>query len=532
MMPYNSIWSLNLQQAKSYLTPYNGRPVEFMRGNSLFKSESEAMGGSQFQHHRNIRTSVYVKNAIPTENGYESKTFKEICSVNAGTKLEYIHDCEACTEAPYLYPRSSFVTSHTDGSILLANGTVVQFTDVQDCSMNFRVRQFKGLDTSSQNIKGIQRVGVRTIVWTHKELYYNGQEDFYDFIPALRTGAGKFSIAYDLGAIKQVISFGNGFYVLGTRGGVVSTECTGDAQYPFKFEKIENFDGISHPDNARSSFEYRSIYVMSHSGLQLLSGTQAKDVFPDDSRALKEGILTETNWLCQPDKLWRNSDDSLIKPLIDVQDTEEYLDKRTQIECPSYLFEEKTLKSDCNQHIQVSNINSRYTLISFGAIESCQSCEESEFLFTRLMVLDRSLSRYTLFHVEHTDTGRSPRKDNYPFVIVQNNEVHALVDGGIGEILFSDLRRSSGKSTTISQIDLKGRFNTDYYKNDNEKSRHTYYVPFGTGQDELLTKYESNLELSGYGSHEINYSGRVLDPRLSFILPFSGRINELILHAV
>lgn len=546
-MAYIRKYSLDLAQSKGYVSPYQGRPTPFEAGSGFVQAESEAAGGSQFSHHRAFRGSVYAKDCLPTENGYVSVAYKKICN-DAWTPdvcdhAEFLIDCNGDKETLFTYSRNKItgIAPHVTGSLIQETGTArtLQVEKIiNECRVRITDVEFKALEMFKNEILGLTTVEGHTIVWNKKELYYNGGEHFFDFTPMLRTGAGQTSLLSDIGAFVQIIPNGKGMYIFGHRGAVYG-DCTGDVQFPFRFSKVLDFNGITHEDDVRSDLHSSNILVMSHNVLQLVSGLQASSIFPDESYAFLRGTVGSIYYRNQPDlEIARGGGEGHKDEDINLphhketgdHDPYEFQDEYVE-ECDFEMFSERTLVGCEEQHVAVNNLDDRYSTVSYGSTTHGKTINDRSdrgtYSYSRLFVWDKLLQRYTVLHIDHTDVIRGRHEGREPFIIVDCCDTYCVTtEEGTAELFFNELQRSSGSAITLSRIQVTGEFKRDEYR----ENREIYSIlPFSLGIDDAHTVTVEDMQMTGYDSREVSYAGLIRNRVLSFVLPFSGFINELTL---
>ena len=516
-MPVKTI-SLNLAGSLTSLSPMETRPIEFPDGKEFYKAESQATGGSQFQSHRGFRSHVYAMNCVPTENGYDSIDAFPMGSQTLGSnpsKIGFLHSCTGELETLCKYdPEEYLVTSTVNGSLIskrdfsehrMGDITTQGFT-------SFKSATVTGILTDNPNLKGLMRAHGHIIGWTSNQMFYNGGEDNLDFTPSLRTGAGTNAILANIGEIQNIISHKKGIYIFGNRGGVYGS-CTGDVKYPFSYEPIANHDGLRDAESVNVSFETETLILMSNTGLQKVRTNQAQNIHPDLSRALLRGVTInilvsdfETQLV---DLEGKNKGISSYEAKISKEFRDNVCNEQD-------FYEEFVDLSSRKARLLVNNITPRYSTISYA---------KKDGLYNRLLVLDLTLNRISVIHVVHKDCNRPLHVSKDIMTILTPMGCFGVREGGDGLVLFMEFQKSNGRSTTISGATVYGRFSRDLVA-----QKHGLSIPFIVGLDQLNSDYyDCNFHMVGHTRREINYAGRITDRYLSFIVPFSGRINEVVL---
>ena len=532
-------YTLNLTQADTSLSVFDRPPVEFPDGGNYYKPESQAVGGARFQHNRPYRCSAYAKDCLPTETGYSSATI-EHCpsqSLNMGAgRLEFITGCQGERDQLMRYCDKDVVGwaySKKGTVVLMRNGKVWLYNEEGGRD----AVEFKGLDLTKnapEIIEGMTSFEGHIFVYTNTQLFFSGAEDHFDFVPALRTGAGSFGVAADIGAIVTVVPYNRGVYVFGTRG-AVNGQCTGDAHYPLLFQPVLNHDGIEHKLNVQTDYFAEKLLVFSHAGLQYISGQSAENVFPDWTVALKLGkMATILVQPCQENPC--EPMESSVKPHPHVSGDAYEHREQFMAERYSPFYGEAIRKT--GKLVAVNNISPRYTTISYG--------HNGEFicgqpLYCRLLVIDHYNDRSTILHQLHSDVIRAKHADHQVEFILAGagGEAQNVVRRkGWGTLYFHEFRQANGNPVVMSRLYAHGFFNEEMYPDfgmngdylAHEGNKPSGVIPYAVGLDMMHMQTMDGLFLTNKGKRELQYSGRIRANLFSFPVVFSGDLVSLVFH--
>lgn len=487
--------TLNLTHSDTSLAVFDIPPMELPESGNYYRPESQAAGGTKFSTVRRFRAVSYYRNCLPTEAGVASAgletgmqpahTYGEV------KKLAYVWGCSTNSECPELigYDDAAVkgVASTPTGTVVLTQAGYVLHAG------EFKV--FEGVKAS--DALGIVSIEKHLILYDRNTLYHSNATDSFSFVPTMHEGASSYNISAEIGDIVTVLSYGRGVYVLGTRGGVLGV-CTGDIRYPLKFEPILNFNGIYSKDNCISNFYHtEQVYAYTKSGLQVLRGSVAQNVYPDWSDALKRNrwtSLTEFDENLPSGKQHIQENDEYYTGYLEIRDT-------PLVECYKPIVMEEVDDFDCN--IQVTNLSPRYVTIGYANRK-------------RLAVIDLYHERSTVLHFEHSSV--FPEGD--AFSIVQNGVVQNVVkDLGVGTILYNDFHEIHQKLMTANIIKMFGLFRGSPHQE----------ISFRIGNDMLHTNSIEFLEIAKSSNRELMYTGFFRYKYASFVIPFQGRLNSLYL---
>jgi len=516
--------SLNIVKSKGNIVPSTASPIEY--GSFYYRPESKATGGNAFQHYRNQLEFSYAWNCIPTENGLTSvqlvkKEVQRLPNSHFG-KWVTTH-CDKCEEL-MTYPCGLFksVQDIHDGTLILREDGLFRITGLNPI-MREPV-ETKGILIDNDAILGLLSMRNRNFIYTKDEVYINSMEKWFDYIPAIRTGAGKFSILSYIGHIITMIQAVDSVYIFGTHGAVFSDTCTGDGDYPFRWQKVDNHTGIRNKDDVVSKDgAVRKLIVNSNDGLQMIKDTNAIFILEEESRQLRNGSLAFFDNPCMSsDVCLCEGEYPIIHTLKENSIIGDEFKDSNQENVVNGCFE-LFLNKVGRQHIRVNNFTN-YVAISYGTTEEVE-CGESCLCFTRLMIYDLVSDRYTIIHVEHTDVERADKNKDEILNIINGNDTYALIEGGIGYVYYKEFMKTNLNGFTISRVQLRGRFENQIYEDEQDQA--LTYIPAYLGIQQAMTHDDRSMELVGFGNNNITYQGRWRGNYLSFIQPFSGSLNEI-----
>lgn len=529
-------YTLNLTQADTALSIYDKPPLEFPDGGNVYKAESAAAGGARFQHNRLYRCAAYAKDCVPMEAGYSSVVRRLTGSraINAGSgRLEFATGCQGERDHLLRYCDDAVVgwgLSKQGSIVMMRNGKTWMYNE----QGGREAVVFKGLDLTAnapQVVEGFTAFEGHLFVYTSTQLFFSGAEDMLDFVPALRTGAGSFAISADIGAIITVVPFSRGVYVFGKRGAVVG-QCTGDIHYPLSFQPVLNHDGIEHKLNVQVDFYADSLLVYSHSGLQRVRNTEANNVYPDASVALRLGKVATVHLPpCFESECEPQTGVTFPHP----HTSGDAYEHREQFIADSYSpFYGEVIKPT-GKYVAVNNISPRYTTVSYG--------HDGKFVcgqptYCRLLVIDNYNERSTILHFWHTDVIR-PKHGEYTseFIIagVGGDAFDIVRRQGWATLYFHEFRQGSGNPTVMTRLAAHGFFNHEKYPEMLLQGDHLHYatykergiVQYAVGLDLMHMSCVDGLFLTNKGVRELQYSGRIRANKFSFPVHFSGDLVSL-----
>lgn len=520
------------------------RPREAVSyGAGFANAESGDKGGAYFQQHRQGNSPSYVANVLPTEIGYVS-VGREPCQVLAisggSGKLSFAAGCRRDHEVPATY--SPITARHPvqlpNGTVLMeGHGAAVKLFQFGKDGMACRSEvQVKGLELSSCKLVGISRIGGRFLTFTETEIYVSSAEDSFDFTPSLRTQAQALSINYPIGALVSIVPIGSSAYVLGKVGGVLMT-CTGDANFPYAFEVIDDFDGIEHYLNCQVDYASMRALCWSRSGLVWLEGKNATKSWADISRSLFESrrVVFPEHFpirLELSDGLHtRSATDGYASVGLDHTDSNSR-GSSLGFHAPSTLHVEQL---DVTRIVAVRNSSQRYVFVSYAA-DSLDRHSGVYPVFQRCFVYDKWLQRSSVLHTPHTDIMCS--KDDAIFFCDEDGDTFQVVrEAGVGLLHWDRYTSTNRRAIKMTGIAAYGDFDTNGYALGDALSGHTSaqppipsHVPCVVGQDISVRNSKHSLRLLTKQRSELLYSGLVVGHQVSFTFGFVGRLNELVLR--
>ena len=474
--------------------------VEFPAGSGQMLPESVAAGGTAFQYHRRMRANCYVADALPTENGYTSVGYMQQESVQVGRSdpdsLSWLTTC-AGDEKLVRYQRSLLAgTPHTAslGHLLWSKSGAV---------FNTKFSPVNVVGIRPELVLQVIGVSNRLVCHDGKWLYWSGAVDPLDFTPSLSTGAGSTGVTGDIGRIVSLVASSDGFYILGSRGGLFA-KCTGDIQTPFAVSVIDEFSGIESVDWCLHSYVASTYLCYTNTGLCRLSPKSADYDCFDYSDVLESGRMlvlhsSDCNW-----------GDGFV-------DAAEYIDSPM---CdPTYMYHEQETK----RRFKVYSVSPDFECVSFGWSTELQA-------YQRLLVFNKVLKRNTVLHKVHrhvTDTPQGIKAELC--ILADNGEAYAVTSAGLNtaKLVYHQLQRFSPDTICMSKIVLAGRFNQQVYAADctGDLTR----VNVQQGIDIQYSCY-ANMDLTRAVTREVQYAGRLRQRVCSLVIPFSGTLSGVTLE--
>ena len=492
--------SLNLAHAYFTLNPFNAPLQEFPAANRTIMPESQASGGDRFQHWRKFRAAAYIKDALPTELGYASIKRSIINCLNIYGKFKHLDYVTSCNNESVLY---SYDRADIINIAYLPSGSVIWFRDgtVQH-GINKLSVDILGINAYSNFIVDVIGAHNRLIICTTNMLYWSGAENPFDFTPSLSNGAGSGGIVQNIGSIIKLVPTSQGFYVLGSNGGVYA-RCTYNIQYPFELIPVVNFNGILNYDSVHSDYLADKLLVYTKSGLQWLNEANAVNDFPDISYQLKLNTYIEFEFKTT---------------YSDKSDLYEYLDNG----CDSINYRPLFTELISEHNVMVNNISPRYTVVSYAYIDGA---------YTRLYVIDKFLDRSSSVHFKHTDVIHNNLNDRIGFIIADGlNVLNIYLGDGTSLLYLHEFSRLDGTVDIITKFKLIGDFYAEKYKDQYDNCHGDLLDVIAVqGVERLTSQFNNTMNLAVSNKREIWYSGKFRQAILSAIVPFSGWLTELTL---
>lgn len=483
--------SINLAYTLNGTTVSQYRPTEWTGRAALHQKESIAHGGSQFQYHRNFMGSVYAKNCLPTENGYESVDYCPTCSNDLfdGGALAWLSGCCGDAQCVSVVEHDNLGCGTLDGKSIYADssGIVYEYSNGEAAIVDL-----KGVDTSYR-LEGLAVIRKHIILHTCDTIYSASHEDPYDFTPALRTGAEAFGLQYDIGKIIKIVPYNTGMLVLGSKGGVYG-QCIPSTNAHWNFQPVIDFTGISSKEHAHVDFYADSIWVYSRTGLVTITNARATNMYPDISDELRAGRFADIGDDVQG---WLGAD------RLRVYVAESFRDSIT--ETPT-LYAEMEAPFD----LKVKNVSDRFTCISYAKIGNN---------YTRLMVIDLHLSRIGILHKDHLDVCLQPDSSEIA-ILTDEGVVKVVHEYGRAELLLYQFTATGRTATKFMHVELAGRFHKSAAKElvvDISQD-----LRDGVWRQPMALQYENNTSQM--------FAGYVTTKYFTLLVPFSGRVNEIILE--
>jgi hypothetical protein len=207
---------------------------------------------------------------------------------------------------------------------------------------------------NAANIKGVCSANGYMITWTDTSLAWSNTADPTDFIPSLVTGAGGGSVQYAEGKIQFCLPISGGFMIY-CEGNCVSAAYSNNVRFPYIFSEVANSGGCQHPEFVSWQGNQGEHYAWTTAGLQSVSRTSAKTVYPEATDFLAALIFED-------------------------------FDETTLALSVQYLSQPLAMK--------ISAIANRYIILSYGVTSG---------EYTHALVYDLGLQRWGKLKVTHRD---------------------------------------------------------------------------------------------------------------------------------
>lgn len=247
----------------------------------------------------------YCHNVMPHSQGFQSIGFDTVLTgtqvgTNQFTEIHYIKD-PASSKEVYIardvdydlwqWTGTGGWTSAAAGAGgLLTFATVNGITYIHDSANDWYydfptdalvAAVYTGLGAGP--FVGICESAGYLIFYDLDTIYWSSTLSPLDFTPSLITGAGSLSIEVAKGQIVYAQTHDLGFIVY-TAGNAVISVYTGNSRYPFSFREIVGSDGIEVERGGAvvaSDANTTNQYAYTLSGLQAISSSQSKSIFPE-----------------------------------------------------------------------------------------------------------------------------------------------------------------------------------------------------------------------------------------------------------
>lgn len=518
-----------------------------------FQGESKAAAGKDFQKERHNKQPAYIGNCVFDNGGLLSVSFSPINTTVLGRDC-YIGeavDCDTCKQLPYLHNGISFI--HRNKSFLFTENNQLFMLDV---SLKSTYVDLRGLDKSKLkdvvDIVSIQ--GKRIVVMTEDEIYYSSLLDgtgktgswasdedtttspyiqFYELAGA----TGKFSISASIGKNKRMVVNANNLYFLGSTGGIISTQCNQDDDYPFVLSVINDFDGIAHRDHANvKSDKLSGFLALSQAGLGIIDGPNFLIDFDDISNNIRRDMAVyfkvySCGELVMSDKC-TPCEGSISEGASLSNEAVTFYTEGETITSEGDYEEEGLERWDKAMYFEQSgtdethtNIVSteRYYIVSYNSGVVLNDCAPSCLCYNRLYLYDKRAKAGTILHVEHKDV------DYIAGSLIINSE------GGLREmvlkhsrtmpsfIYYKGLQLDSEKWVQLSELLLKGKL---------EKPDDTGFNSpvFTVTTDDSGMFYHDEMELYHASQHDVKYGNIIRGEKVDFIIPFKGYVSSIKLN--
>lgn len=258
------------------------------------------------------------------------------------------------------------------------------------------------------DIKGITAANGYMIAWGDVDVSWSSLVDPIDFTPSLVTGAGGGSVGEASGRIIACLAITGGFLIYCEKN-VVAAKYSGNIRFPFILQALPNSGGITTPADVSWQSNLADHYAWTTFGLQQLSLTSCKLVFPELTDFLAARIFEDFN------------EDTLV-------------------------FTTSFLSASLN--VQVTAIAGRYVVCSYGV---------SSPDFTHALIYDTSLGRWGKFKIDHRDCFEW----NFPF---PNNltydDLSVVTYERLDPFTYSDLLQNFAINKSIAFLQKDGTVKT------------------------------------------------------------------------
>lgn len=263
-----------------------GIPQIFYCHNVMPFSEGFQSIGYNTVLNANVTPVTFNKTYLLRDNGIN----KGYLAQDFATKLYYINDSSGWL--PIL-----FFSVHIITSVAYINGKTYFWIDqvglhVYD-SATFTLI-FVPTVLNILTTLGICASSGYLIAWNILQIAWSSTIDPTDFTPSLITGAGGGSVEEAAGALTIVVPHTQGLIVYSTSNAVVGL-ATRNARYPFAFKEINGSGGCSSIDLVAADANSGDHYAYTTQGLQLVSTSSAKIIFPELTDFISGKVFEDYN---------------------------------------------------------------------------------------------------------------------------------------------------------------------------------------------------------------------------------------------
>lgn len=295
----------NLSAARFPLTTaLSGRTI-ILPQHDMNYQKNAIFAGSDSDRDIGIPQVFYCHNTVPTEQGFQSVGYDGVIAPVVGeTEFDQIIPLLEAGGNKFLFSPSggknyvfdapTFAWASVSPITGVEPNALVTSAFVQGDTYIFyeHIGAFKYNSTTKLldpvTLIGLNPLLLRGIVGSNGYLlafddstvYWSSAVDPLDFVPSLITGAGSGAVTDMKGRIVACLPNINGFIVYST-GNAVGATFTSNIRFPFTFKEISGSGGIFSKEQVTHDANTEDHYALTSVGLQQLTKTTAKTLFPE-----------------------------------------------------------------------------------------------------------------------------------------------------------------------------------------------------------------------------------------------------------
>lgn len=377
---------------------------------------------------KGVPQAFYMHNCLPTSQGYQATGYVAKVAALAGASdfnqafplqtpslVRYLFT--PAVGKNYIYDPATGVWTSTSPIApgLLPNNVVTTIAFIQAQSYiyyanygciiyNPTTRLMEAVTLTglvAANVKGICAANGYMIAWDDSNVSWSSAVDPTDFTPSLVTGAGGGAIGEAEGAIIACFTITGGFLVYCEKN-VVAAKYSGNARFPFIFTALPNSGGIQTPEQVSWQSNIADHFAWTLFGLQQLSLTSCKLVYPEVTDFFAARIFEDFN-------------EATLEFTVDY------------------------LSSSLN--IKVTAVGGRYIVASYGVTFPD---------YTHALVFDTLLGRWGKFKITHRDCFEWNFLD--PSGNLTYDDLNLLTYDDLGTRTYDDLSPSVDTAAAVNKM--------------------------------------------------------------------------------
>lgn len=309
----------NLSAARFPLTTALGGRTIILPQHDMNYQKSVVFAGADQDRDIGVPQVFYCHNTFPTEQGFQSVGFDQVIPPVVGeTEFDQVIPLLEAGGNKFLFSPSGGKNYVFDAptfmwkSISPISGVepdaLVTYAFVQGDTFIFYEKHgcFRYNSTTkvfdSVTLIGLNPLAIRGIVGSNGYLlafddttvYWSSAVNPLDFVPSLITGAGSGAVTDMKGRIVACLPNVNGFIVYAT-GNAIGATFTSNIRFPFIFKEISGSGGIFSREQVSHDTNTEDHYALTSNGLQQLTKTLSKTIFPEFTDFLTSRVFEDFN---------------------------------------------------------------------------------------------------------------------------------------------------------------------------------------------------------------------------------------------